>query len=162
MAGFRFSVQKNQLEKALYNGMLLLDDANIVCDRNEENHYFFLPLIDSGVTDWQWGRLRFQLTLPENCVCYLYTMAANDKEAEEVLQNPAIALNDKKRYLSGKRCFRFINQSDVLLYEIEGRYLWIAMEIIGADVIISDITVWAPGDQFMEAFPEATRERLFA
>lgn len=162
MAGQQFSIRKNRLEKALYKGMQLLEDESIVCSKEEEAHFFFLPMIDSGAADWQWGRLRFGLELPLDGVCYLYAMAANDKEAEEILQDPQIEILDKKRYLSSRNSIRFINQSDVLLYEIEGRYLWIAMEIIGDDAAISDIAVWSREDSFdsfMKAFPEVYQEK---
>lgn len=159
MEGLRFSVRKNRLERALYKGMQLMENAEIACNGTDGEQYVVLPAFDSGVSDWQWGRLRFRLELPSGGVCYLYAVVANDREAEDILFHQGLGLAEKKRDLSRRGCLRFVNQSDVLLYETEGRYLWIAMEVIGAGVRISDIVVWSPGDTFMAAFPEVYQER---
>lgn len=159
MAGSVFSIKKTQLEKALYKGMVLQKDGSVACDGDTGIHYFILPPIDSGMEDCPWGRLRFTMQLPENSVCYVYAAACNDEGDQNCLMDPQVSLTDKKKYLSSLRCLRFINKPDVLLYEIEGRYLWIAVEVIGEGVAIKDLEIQVPGDNFMNVFPEVYREK---
>lgn len=158
MAQRRFSVGNNRLEQAFCRGMRVTADAGIACEETQAQHYCVLSALDSGAFDWQWGRLCFCLTLPTDGMCYVYAFASNDKEAEQILHNPKIGLVEKKRYFAENGCLRFVNQSDVLLYALAGRYLWIAIEITGAKGMVSDITVYASEDDFIEAFPEVYRE----
>lgn len=159
MAGIQYSIKKNRLEKALYKGITHDAMGDRIYTKEEGDHYMILPALDSGVEDCQWGRIRFSMNLPENCVCYLYAAASNERTGEELLMDREIGLMDKKRFLSSITCLRFINKSDVLLYEIEGRYLWIAVEIIGEGVTIENMVVQAPGDNFMQLFPEVYRQK---
>lgn len=159
MAGIHYSIKQNRLKKALLQGMLLSDTNILYADETSGSHYFVLPALDSGVTDCPWGRLRFELKLPENCICYLYTAASNELSGEEVLLSAETTLLDKKRMLQSLRGLCFINKPDVLLYEISGRYLWIMVEVIGTGVEIENIRAEAPGDNFMQTFPEVYRSK---
>lgn len=159
MAGIRYSVKQNRLKKALLEGMLLGEDNCLSTEDSCESHFIVLPALDSGVEDCPWGRLRFDLELPENCICYLYTAAANTRRGEEVFLDEQKSLMDKKRMVEALRGLCFINKPDVLLYEITGRYLWIMIEIIGAGVKIANIRAEAPGDNFMQTFPEVYRSK---
>lgn len=159
MAGIQYTIRRNRLQKALLQGMEPGEgDGLRSCNENEEC-YFVLPVIDSGVPDCPWGRLRYELTLPENCVCYLYAAASDQKQGQEVMLDADTGLLEKKRLLQRLGGLRFINKQDVLLYEITGRYLWIMVEVIGKDVTVSNIRLEAPGDNFMQTFPEIYREK---
>lgn len=157
MAGLTFSIKTPQLAEALCEGMTLQEDGAVVCGAGEDVCSCMLAPLDSGVEDCPWGRLRFRLFLPENCVCYLY--AAAGSEPEPYLQDPDVSFAEKKRYLGGMGGQCFINKADVLLYALEGRYLWIAVEMTGGGAAFSDMKAYAPGDSFMEVFPEIYREK---
>lgn len=159
MIGFTFSVRKPQLEKAFYNGMELEEDGTVVCGGGEGPYFWVSDALDSGQKDCPWGRLHFQMTLPADCVCYLYAAAGNEAEITALLTNPEIPVSEKKRCLGGMHCMRFVNRQDVLLYELEGRYLWIAMEMSRGGAAFSDLVVHVPGDNFMEVFPEVYRRK---
>lgn len=159
MAGLTFTIRKQQLERALYSGMTLGEDGGVSCGEGEGPFSCLLAPLDSGMDDCSWGRLRLNLTLPADTVCYLYTAASNGADQREYLMDPEISFTEKKRCLSELRCLRFINRQDVLLYEIEGRYLWIAVEVIGGGVAFSNVAVYVPGDSFMQVFPEIYREK---
>lgn len=159
MKGLTFSIKRPQLEKAFYSGMELLEDDTVVCGEGEGPFFWLSDALDSGMKDCPWGRLHFQMTLPANCVCYLYAAAANEAGKRELLTDSGIPILEKKRCLSDMRCLRFINRRDVLLYELEGRYLWIAVEMFGGGAVFSDFVVHVPGDSFMQVFPEIYREK---
>ncbi|MBO5092794.1 MAG: hypothetical protein J6C33_00360 [Lachnospiraceae bacterium] len=158
MAGIHYSIRNNRLKKALLYGMEP-DADDTICSRGEGVHYALLPVLDSGVEDCPWGRLRFDLILPENCVLYLYAAASNEKEKWEPQLLKDGGLTEKKKVLQRMRGLRFLNKEDVLLYEITGRYLWIMLEAIGGDVSVGHIRAEAPGDNFMQTFPEVYREK---
>ncbi len=159
MAGLTFTVKKAQLEKALYNGMRLGEDGTVVCGAGEGPFSCVLDVLDSGVEDCAWGRLRMRLKLPENSVFYLYAAACSEADQRAYLLDSKVPFAEKKRCLCGIRCLRFVNRQDVLLYEIAGRYLWIAMEVVGGGAAFGDVKVYVPGDSFMEVFPEVYREK---
>lgn len=155
MAGLTFSIRKRQLEKAFMGGMTLKEDGTVACGAGEGPFSCVFVPLDSGVEDCPWGRLRFRLTLPVNGVCYLYAAAGNEAQWGECLSDSKRPFAEKKRYFD----LCFINREDVLLYEIKGRYLWIAVEMIGEGAAFSDMEVFVPGDSFMEVFPEIYREK---
>lgn len=158
MAGIHYSIKANRLRETRLFGMEL-SSGDRICSLGEGDHYAFLPALDSGVEDCPWGRLRFDLKLPENCVCYLYVAAANEKDSWDKELHAQSGLYEKKKVLQRMRGLRFINKEDVLLYEITGRYLWILFEVIGEGVSVGDIRAEAPGDNFMQTFPEVYREK---
>jgi phage tail-like protein len=94
----------------------------------------------------------------------MYVFAGNQKDFLQIdtiqsidsyLQDETVSFRDKKEFMKQAGALRFINKQDVLLYDIKGRYLWIAFEIIGeAQGRISDLKVMSPGDNFMQTFPE--------
>ena len=159
MAGIHYSIKPNKLKKALLQGMVLAEDGSLCAEDGSEIHYAALPVLDSGVEDCPWGRLSFELRLPENCICYLYVAASNKKTDGEAILDADNSLLDKKKVVQSLRGLYFMNKPDVLLYEISGRYLWIMVEIIGSGVRLSKISVDAPGDNFMQTFPEIYRSK---
>lgn len=159
MAGIQYSIRKNRLDKALYKGMEVDAAGKIRCSENTDTHYFILPIIDSGIEDCGWGRIQFSLDLPQDSVCYLYAAASNEKAGVDLMMDANVGIMEKKRFLSSLTCLRFINKPDVLLYEIEGRYLWVCVEVIGQGITIENMIIQAPGDNFMQLFPEVYREK---
>ncbi|MDO4292945.1 MAG: phage tail protein [Eubacteriales bacterium] len=166
MAGLQYSVKKNRLSRALLSGMSLEGSDALVCDGGEY-HTMVLRGLDSTVTDCPWGRLFFSGEFPEDSVCYLYAAATNEKVLhrdgelwiEDVLLDENVDFLRKKRLIEELGGLRFIHANDVLLYELEGRFLWIMIEVIGRGGRIDGIKVQAPGDNFMGTFPEIYREK---
>lgn len=159
MAGIQFTIGKNRLDRAFLYGIEPDGDNGIKCDNNEGMHYMILPLLDSGVEDCSWGRISYDMDISEDTVCYLYLCASNEPIGKDFMLDDKTGFREKIKFLASNRCLRFINKKDALLYEIEGRYLWVAVEIIGEGVQISNMVIRAPGDNFMGLFPEVYREK---
>lgn len=157
MAGIRYSIRQSQLQKALLAGMEHGADGSIYSTVSEGSCYMVLPVLDSGTEDCPWGRFRFHLEMPENCMCYLYAAASDKKSGMEAWLSETNSLLDKKKMIQSLRGLCFINKEDVLLYEISGRYLWIMIEVIGEGVTVGSMYAEAPGDNFMQTFPEVYR-----
>lgn len=159
MAGIQFTIGKNRLEKTFFYGMEAEGEHTVRCSQEEGMHYLILPLLDSGVADCPWGRISFDMQLAEDAVCYLYLCALNEPQGKDFMLDKNTGFQEKIKFLAANRCLRFINKKDALLYEISGRYLWVAMEIIGEGAVISNMVIKAPGDNFMGLFPEVYREK---
>lgn len=159
MAGFTYELKIPQLEKAMYHGMTLDEKGVISSDSQEFSHYVVFPVIDSGLEDCPWGRLKLKLSASSNSVFYIYAAAAADTVGHEMLYDPSISFEEKKKHLVGMKALRFVNKKDVLLYEIEGRYLYFIVEILGDSASFKDVVINVPGDNFMGAFPEVYREK---
>jgi len=158
MAGIRFTIKMNRLRKSLLQGMRL-EERGCFVSQGEGSHTVIFPMLDSGIDECPWGRLRCRLHLPENTMCYLYAAAANGKPDWDGMLDAAVDISEKKRFMRANGGLRFINRGDVLLYQITGRYLWIMAEVLGEGVSLSDVVVWAPGDNFMQTFPEVYQEK---
>lgn len=159
MSNIRFTIGKNRLEKTFYYGMKQTSEHVVKCNEDTGMHYMVLPMLDSGIVDCPWGRMFFEAEFPEDVVCYLYVCAMNEPIGEDIMMGTEKTLKEKVQFLVSNKCLRFINKKDVLLYEITGRYLWIAMEIIGEGGAISNIVIDTPGDTFMQVLPEVYREK---
>lgn len=159
MSGMRFSITENRWKKALLRGMEIDAAGRIVCCSSGRERFFILPLLDSGMEGCQWGRLRFVLQTGKNGVCRLHAAAGNDRETLQFLSEKRSGTVGEKGYPENMPCMCFVNQPDVLLYGLEGRYLWIAGEIDGDSVCLWDMSVEMPGDNFLRIFPEIYRER---
>lgn len=168
MAGIQYSIKKNRLEQALLQGMKIEADGSLVCEKEKMQHTAALRGLDSAMKDCPWGRLVFEGKFPKDSVCYLYVAASNEKyvfagenscAVDEILLNESVTAAEKKQLLLDLGGLRFINQQDVLLYRLEGQYLWILIEVIGENGRISNLRVQAPGDNFMGTFPEVYREK---
>lgn len=161
--GMQYSIKNNRLKKALCQGFQIRDDSLIV-DREASRHLLILEALDSATEDCPWGRLCFDETFDSETVFYVYAFAQNEKnflhdgqvqEINTFMLDEDTPFEVKKEFMKLAGVQRFIHKSDVLLYELKGRYLWIAIEILGdAGGQLSRLRVQSPGDNFMQAFPE--------
>lgn len=168
MAGATYSIKKNRINKGYYPGFILQDDGTLIAEETEAAHYLFIKAIDSAKENSSWGRFSFLADMPENMTYYIYAVALDEDSfyrngeptrIEEFLINHRETPNIKKEFMKRAGCMRFVNQDDVLLYDLQGRYLYIMLEVIGEGICrISQVKVDLQGDNFMNTFPEIYRE----
>jgi phage tail-like protein len=130
-------------------------------------HICFLERIDSGRRDCTWGRLRFVTELEEGVIPVIHAFATNDEQLisrdeiktyDEILLGPQESIQQKRRLFELAGASKFVGKNDVLLYEQEGRYLWLCVELIGyGQGVLRDFEVFAPRDNFFGSFPEIYR-----
>lgn len=162
--GRRYSIRKNRIQKSLNSGFLLTEDGTLQCQPNMENRFLFLDPIDSGGEDGKWGRLSFESDFSEDLICVIHAFAYNHSEfvrRGEVMQLRDFILKEEESIASKKRFFeafkevKFVNENDILLYELTGRYLWIFIEVIGRGTgEIRNLKIDLLGDDFLDVFPE--------
>ncbi len=118
----------------------------------------FLPALVSEQAGKRWGRIHLEYEPAADAVCTVWAYAADKKEMGEALMGVR-ALTEGKTFLeqAGRRCGS--NCRDMLLYDLQGKYLWILIEIVGmGGGILHDIRIEGTGDRFLDTFPEIYRE----
>lgn len=165
-----YTIKNNRLKQGYVEGFELQGSDTLVLDKKATNHFAFLKPVD-GVDDASlWGRLSCRLLLSEEIVCYIYIIAFDSPyivtptnehiNMEDYLYDSGVDSHDKIRLLAELGAKRVVNTSDVLLYELKGRFLVMAIEVLGfGDASIGKIRIGARGDNFTGAFPEVYQER---
>lgn len=117
----------------------------------------YLFRLDSVKKDELWGRLRVEgrfLEFPEKGIMSIYLVSTN--EQQNIRQDEI----NTSRVLMENRKGPFVNQRDILLYGLRGRYLWVSMEIPeDCAFLLEYIRVYHSGDRFLHTFPEVYQEK---
>ena len=168
MADIHYTIKKNRLRHAGMTGMSFTDDDRIILSADPERH-IYLPVIDAAEPDAQWGRLSFKADITESMVVYTYCVALNSDQMGLAKSDPSISSmlcdadipdREKKNLLKNAGSLRFVDKDDILLYDLEGQYLYICIDVIGeGEGTLSDIRIDRRGDTFMDTFPAIYRQR---
>ena len=150
-------------------GFLCDDEGRLHLDQTALSHGIFLRGIDGAKPDAEWGRFSFFAECAEDRVFTTYLFAVNSRNIEiggvsvdlDILfSKEDIPVEDKKIILENLGAKRYSARSDILLYDLTGRYLYIAILAAGEGMLtISGLSVDSVGDNFMATFPEVYRER---
>lgn len=159
-----YTVKSSRLESAFMVGMHIAQNQCIALDEEATSHHIFLKKFDSFENDTTWGRLRIKKSLADNLIMVTNVVALNQDyfikneipvKIDDFLLDEEIPLEQKKQFFKYAKAKQIIHHSDMLLYEKQGRYCWIYIEVIGqGQGEISQITILQPGDIFMQTFPE--------
>ncbi|MCR5790496.1 MAG: phage tail protein [Lachnospiraceae bacterium] len=160
----RYSIRKNRFTKGAVNGFTIGEKGELTLSPEEMYHILLLKGIDSTVAAGKWGRISFHVTEGEDMVYSLYVLAIDNPERaadiDACVSDPDIPAADRLLRLRKEGAKRFVKTPDCLLYDLNGRFLFIAFEVTGQDSLtLSDIVVDSVGDNFMATFPEVYRER---
>ncbi len=164
-----YSIKKNRLKNALLIGMEMDDEGVLHTKEDTTFHFLIMRAIDSATEDAEWGRFNFHIDIPENMVFYVYACARNidtiydergTYKLDDVLTDPEGDPQGRKNYFDEPRGARFVGKSDILLYNLKGRYLYLMLEIVGTGVgTVKNMRVQRESDTMFPAFPEIYRER---
>lgn len=161
MAGICYSIRENRIRNGYLKGFLPKGDGKLILDETSSRHFFYLRGLDSTDLDGTWGRLSFDVKVPETMAFYVYAAAVNEDSTrmDAFFCNPDVTDEEKKAYLQEFSASRFVNCKDMLLYDLKGRYLYLVFEFVGVgEGCISNIKIERQGDNFMQTFPEIYRE----
>lgn len=164
-----YTIKKNRIDRACMTGFLYNEASNrLVTAKDTAEHVLYLKALDGADEDSTWGRLSFEMDIHEDAVCYVYAAASNYRDLvtagravilDELFTDPEASFQTKMeaiRQLGGKR---FVNTDDILLYDLKGRYLYLAFEVLGGEGSLSNIRVSSRGDNFLSTFPAVYQER---
>lgn len=166
----RYSIRENRIKRGSRTG-LSYDPESGVLELTHDNmyHTLFLRGIDSMDRESSWGRLFFDLETEGDVICCAYAVALDDNSVEhegkelvldDFLTDDSITVPDRMLKLKALGAKRYVGKNDILLYELSGQYLYIAIDIMGeGEARFSGMAVDSLGDNFMNTFPEVYRER---
>jgi phage tail-like protein len=148
-------------------GFERLDDGGIATIDTAARHICFLERIDGGRRACKWGRLRFKAQSEEGAIPVIHAFATDDEQLmasgrvtdyASILLNPREPVGRKRRLFEAAAASKFVGKEDVLLYEQEGRYLWLCIEVLGqGGAVLRNFEVFTPRDNFLGSFPEIYR-----
>lgn len=164
-----YSIQKNRLSRACMEGMEMTRDGAVKILPAAKSRYLFLGCLDGVEPDNQWGRFRSSFTRTGDMAFIIRAFALNQRvfERKGVLTDIDIFLQDsripaevKLELFHTAEEVSYVNQEDILLYDVSGRYLWLSVEVLGdGEGELRNMSMILPGDNFMNAFPEVYREQ---
>lgn len=117
---------------------------------------YLAPVFDSSDYEGTWHRLRLEGTF-SNCK-YEVVAAATDVDLEAVLTDDSVSFSDKSELLKDQSYVRKVNTDDMLLHNLQGRYLWVLINVMGSKLDssfrIEGFSVEFPQSSFVEYLPE--------
>ena len=165
----RYTIRKNRIKAGCITGFTCDEEGRLVLEESTRSNGVFLKGIDGARPDAEWGRLSFAAQCSENRAFSVYVLAVNQKVREVegvtvdldfILTDPDFPIESKRNILLKLGAYRYIGRSDILLYDLKGQYLYIAILAAGNGALtISHMIVDSTGDNFMATFPEVYRER---
>lgn len=158
-----YTINATKLDMAYIEGMEKADKKLVSVPSEKGNHFAILNRFRSYARGTKWGRFQCKAKLSPNNSLRIYAVAIDCDEGS------ALELNNyfhdtTVNWSEKKDCFKdsglvYVNHNDVLLYDVVGEYLWIAIEVDGdGDDEICDMKLDSMGDNFMQTFPEIYQE----
>ncbi|MCR5773935.1 MAG: phage tail protein [Lachnospiraceae bacterium] len=165
----KYSIRKNRIKRGCVTGLKCTEDSRLIMEQDSMYHSVFLKGIDGGETGRGWGRLYFDVKCSENVVYCIYVAAADYRDdmraagiedLDSYLTDASVETPEKTSMLKRFGAKRFMGVNDCLIYDLKGRFLYLAIEVIGeGELEISRLVVDSEGDNFMATYPEIYRER---
>ncbi|MCD8130226.1 MAG: phage tail protein I [Lachnospiraceae bacterium] len=164
-----YTIRKNRIQSGCFPGFVPAENEFFRASPHEAEHYVYLKAVDSGVIDAEWGRLRTDLRHSEDMIFYLRAVALNEDSfyrrgepvrIQDFLCDPKESPTVKREFFDRVGALRTVNRTDILLYGLRGRYLYLMLEADGeGSCAFSTITIDRQGDNFMNTFPGVYQER---
>lgn len=150
-AGRNYTLGENRIRQGAVKGFACRKDGTLCCEPKRESRTFFVKPVDGMIQGSRWGRLSFVCSLEEGMTCYVHAFAS---DAEELARE-----EQTKELFWRMQAERFLNQDDILLYQLQGRFLFLLFEVTGKGKgSIGRIRLDLTGDHFMNTFPQVYRE----
>lgn len=132
----------------------------IDCDASKAGR-FFSRTLDSGEAETVWHRLVMEAWIGENMAIYVYLYATDSKSQAEKVERfwkqGAWTLPEMLSQMKDFLKLEVRNPEDILLHEVQGRYLWLGMLIWGNGMkspSIQTIQIYFPKEVWNRYLPE--------
>ena len=164
----KYSIKQNRFKRSFLKGLEIAGDNTLRCMPEVYHRIFVCDSID-GIEDGAlWGRFHMDWNLEDDMVVTVYAAATEEKyvwwndrqvNVENILKNPETRTEEKIGLMELLGAKKQVNQKDMLLYELQGRYLYLLTDIQGMGTgEISNLFVNNQGDFLLDTFPEVYRE----
>ena len=167
----RYTIRQNRIKSGCLAGFTMTSGGELVSDKDTMYHGVFLRGIDGGESGSAWGRFSFREESEGDVICNIYILATDNRrrrgskgeqylDLDIYLSDPSIEVPDKTAMLKRLGARQYAGSSDCLMYDLKGRYLYVAIEAKGEGSLrLRSMMVDSTGDNFMETYPEIYRER---
>lgn len=152
------------------------NESLVLSNKNGENGVYISKAFDSMQNETVWHRMRLNISAPSSAIYRLKIYAGDTSEISiavpgksglskvdinEYINDPSIDINRKLDMFDdiGATCYE--NFTDILMYNLKGRYLWFCMEFINYEenqLKINSIKIELPQVTFMDYLPEYYRK----
>lgn len=165
-----YTIGNSRLKRAFKYGLKQVSDhtGGMLEIEGKEEHFLILPMFDADEMSYQWGRFHLEAVSEAGCQIFFHAFAKDIKDEAEkrellklnrLLYGSEADIEEKRNIFVRTDGITAVNQSDILLLELKGQYLWIAVEIRGADTgYIKNMRLKNPADNFMQTFPEVYQD----
>ena len=165
-----YTIGNSRLKRAFQYGLKQVSDhkAGMLELVGEEEHFLILPVFDADEPSYQWGRFHFDVVADTGCQIIFHAFAKDIKDEAEkkelirlnrLLYDAGTDIGEKRDIFVRTDGITTVNQSDILLLQLRGQYLWIALEIRGVNTgYINNMRLTNPADNFMQTFPEVYQD----
>ncbi len=157
----RSDYERGHLENLNYN-----DRGIIIDDIAADGRGLFLSrVVDSGQTDLNWHRLFFDVNARATDTYKLAVYTANNLQFErggklyridELIRSAEFSLEEKLDFLEPYKQKETVGLRDILLHDVVGRYLWLALEVYSQGneaMSVSNIMIYLPSRSWIEYLP---------
>lgn len=131
-------------------------------------HNIYLRGIDGAVEGLRWGHLSFRTTGGSDCALTVRAFAS-DKDCflrrgvvtktDDFLMDATVSDLVKEQFFEAAGGITVSGAHDVLLGALRGRRIWLWIEAVGqGELLLADLALYAPGDDFFRTFPEIYRQ----
>ncbi len=165
-----YTIGNSRLKRAFQYGLKQVSDhtGGVLELVGEEEHFLILPMFDADEPSYQWGRFHLEAVSDAGCQIIFHAFARDIKDEAEkkellklnrLLYDSETDIEEKRNIFARTDGITAVNQSDILLFQLKGQYLWIALEVRGADTgYIKNMRLKNPADNFMQTFPEVYQD----
>lgn len=162
---FVFNKKTDYLRGSAYN-IRFLEPGIAIADPENGKGVFFSRLLDSGEKKTNWHRLLVNRASYTEASIRFYIYASDSAYAEyegkgyelgRLLADSSIDYELKQRIISPYLVNSYQDPEDVLLFNVEARYLWFLVELIAhsnSDPQIYRVKLFFPKDSWMKYLPE--------
>lgn len=124
-----------------------IDECGITPEDECETGVYDTRVFDSGVQGTNWHRLLLFGDFAEGSVRVTVCAAEHAPVS-------AGTRSETEATVFAESCAEFVNPSDVLLFDVKGRYLWIEIRMTGKNVRIYGIKICFPQHTWLSYLPE--------
>ena len=163
----KYRIGKNRLAQGLRKGFTLTDSGELRTSGDGTRHLLYLGSLDGMERDFEWGRLAFEAELGRDMTLGVRAFASNETkfvrkgeltQIEDFLLDETVEEEIKAVFFNTAGCREAAGVTDLLLSGLSGRYLWIAVEVLGeGEAVLKNFRVYSLEDNFFNSFPEVYR-----
>ncbi|MBP0979314.1 MAG: hypothetical protein J6C55_01555 [Oscillospiraceae bacterium] len=168
----RFYLNSHIIKDGYHESLDFCNDGRILLKNNKTYGFFITKKLDSSKTATNWGRVVIDANFSQDCEYNIYIMASDELDFryenkiityDDFFNSKEIQTKEKILVLSSSGQSKVQkNSKDILLLGLEGRYLWLALEIKYATLnynfeqqeSLNNILVYFPGDSLIKYLPE--------